>query len=204
MSGIDRSRASTANVDVHVGTASVVQSAWLVELGPIRLANVRYVSREDRFATGHALMWWVTGCLIVGGVSSAAFLLTLSLQGGHMRRSTVVQSIPSVASTPIKQHRRGLSSRPKISRKAAPPIAGPTASDATPIGEVQPMSRYAASDMAWRSGDPQDWAEGRDHGLVVAGPLEIEDGRKCRAFSTFTRQPDGENSVEQSRRCEQL
>lgn len=84
---------------------------------------------------------------------------------------------------------------------AAPPNVLSEGAVQTDEPAAAPLSRAVAMKTALLSGDMQEWQDASGvRGFVVAGPLEQDEGGRCRTLALLTRATSGD-SVEQRREC---
>lgn len=195
---------------IGVGTAVTehVRSAWSIELGGLRVSRYRVVSRvaQDGRQPGLASRRWkfspkeVAAALAALTALAMPIYLTQAKALGHTQYA-VWQNVPESAQPPkVTSHPKERRHVRRVAVVKDSSIITPDASQKATI-----TSSDEAISAAWRTGEPQDWAENGAHGIVVPGaPEQRSDGFVCRTLSRLIRREGQADVVDQSRRCSAL
>ena len=209
---------------LHVGSVRLARwrrcyaDARSPSLQPARFWSLSFSARAALGAGVTCLCMFAATSLIVERVGAKpTYAVTVPVPPSTPRRLTMVADhLPTVRPAPATP-----AARPRVS---VTPVTAVTKTDqlavvSTPpavghslvltLGEgeadLQPstkVSQASAIKNALTTGETQEWREtasGLD-GFVVAGPLQEDGGRQCRAMAILTRSTDG-NVVEKRRDC---
>ncbi|WP_308815728.1 hypothetical protein [Sphingomonas sp. GV3] len=208
----------------HDAGRYVVDRGWSVHVGTVRIARWHrcYVDEaQPSPGAGRAPKRLPIRANAGVIVFSLCTLAVAGILGERVRASqpySVTLPVPPVVRQVATHHRSrdGEAARHPVPRprsvvrhQAAAALPSPHGSLDLALGEdegaevaagVAP-SRAAAVRIALLSGDMQEWQDASGvRGFVVAGPLEEDDGGRCRALAMLTRSTSGDN-VEQRREC---
>lgn len=186
----------------HLDQVIITRTSWRIEVGGLRIARTRWSERPASMnETPRGSTSWLPTVVPVGTLLVLLCASALPAASRVQSRSAIDLPVPPpVRLSKIDGHRATpRRHRPAIAanmdgRPATTPEEEPGALAAT-------MTKADAIAAAFRLGEPQDWAEGDAHGLIVPGPLQPDGPVLCRAFSAFIRRSGSSDTVEQSKRC---
>lgn len=183
-----------------------------IELGPLRitreyrcLAPSPLALPLDRRAAAPRRGGWhaAAGMALLCTVGAGGLAVAATKAPARPSYSVSV-SVPERVAEPARQPDVALR-RSAIAPKPRAAATSPATTDEhAPASDASGFtSRASAIAAALRSGDMQEWhaGNGGEHGFVVAGLAEEQDGKVCRALSVLTRAAGMGDRVDQMREC---
>jgi hypothetical protein len=215
------------NRQIRDGASFIVDRGWSLHVGPFTLVQwhrcyADHARSELRPMRSQALLFsgrTALSAVVVCMCTLAATSLVAERVGARSAYSITIPVPPKARHIPIARPTSGPGYGDERTATAATMTSGrrlaaavpaavrdsselPLSADASLQPSSEMISQALAVQTALATGGMQEWREASParHGFVVAGLLQEEDGRQCRAMSVLTRSADGD-VVEQRHDC---